>query len=191
MTDESRDRNDPQMLQQGTARLANTISRRIHTNAVNELDAQITALGGSAQTATGNSWSTVVTGGASQTNNSGWPAADFAKVQLLADQKELGVHFDTWIVNPVNAASFGIVYGQARDSVLAENGITFVVTNRVAAGTAYVIESGQVGEMRLEKPLGTETWREQETQRTWIQSDVRPVFVVTNPFSIAKVTGIG
>jgi hypothetical protein len=191
VTDESRDRNDPMMLQQGTQRLANTISRRIHTNAVAELDAQIAALGGSAQTASGNSWSTVVTGGASQTNNSGWPAADFAKVQLLADQKELGVTFDTWFVNPTQASSFAIVYGNAKDQVLADNGITMISTNRVAAGTAYVVESGQVGEMRLEKALGTETWREQETERTWIQSSVRPVFVVTNPYSIAKVTGIG
>lgn len=191
VTDEARDRNDPMMLQQGTQRLANTISRRLHANAVNTLDAQITALGGSAQTATGNSWSTVVTGGSSQTNASGWPAADFAKVQLLADVKELGVQFDTWILNPAQASSFKIAYGNAWQEVLRDNGITFVVTNRVVAGVAYVIESGQVGQMRLEKALSTETWREQGTQRTWAQSDVRPVFLVTNPFSLAKVTGIG
>ena len=190
VTDEARQRNDPMMLQQGTQRLANTISRRIHTNAVAELDAQITALGGSAQTATTNDWSAVVTGGSSQTNATGWPAADFSKVQLLADQKELGVQFDTWILNPVNASEFKIAYGNAWQEVLRDNGITFVVTNRVTVGTAYVIESGQVGEMRLEKALGTETWREQATQRTWVQSDVRPVFIVTNPYGIAKVTGL-
>jgi hypothetical protein len=190
VTDESRDRNDPMMLQQGAQRLANTISRRIHTNAVNEIDAQITALAGSAQTATSNDWSAVVTGGAGQTNATGWPAADFAKVQLLADQKELGVQFDTWILNPVNASEFKIAYGNAWEEVLRDNNITFVVTNRVTVGSAYVIESGQVGQMRLEKPLTTETWREQKTQRNWVQSDVRPVFVITNPFGIAKVTGL-
>jgi hypothetical protein len=190
VTDEARDRNDPMMLQQGSQRLANTINRRIHTNAVNEIDAQITALGGSAQTATGNDWSAVVTGGSSQSNATAWPAADFAKVQLLADQKELGVQFDTWILNPVNANEFRITYGNEWRSVLDDAGITFVVTNRVTAGTAYVIESGQVGQMLLEKPLSTETWREQGTQRTWVQSDVRPVFVITNPYGIAKVTGL-
>jgi hypothetical protein len=188
VTDEARDRNDPMMLQQGAKRLANTISRRIHTNAVNELDAQITALGGSAQTATANNWGTVVTGGSSQTNATGWPAADFAKVQLLADQKELGVVFDTWILNPADASDFDIVYGEQAAAVRANHGIRFVTSNRVTVGTAYVIESGQVGEMRLEKPLGTETWREQATQRTWVQSDVRPVFIITNPYSLAKVT---
>jgi hypothetical protein len=190
VTDEARDRNDPMMLQQGAQRLANTINRRIHTNAVNEIDAQITALGGSAQTATGNDWSAVVTTGSSATNAPGWPAADFSKVQLLADQKELGVQFDTWILNPVNANEFKIAYGNEWRSVLDDSGISFVVTNRVTAGTAYVIESGQVGQMRLEKPLSTETWREQGTQRTWVQSDVRPVFVITNPYGIAKVTGL-
>jgi hypothetical protein len=188
ITDEARDRNDPQMLQQGAQRLANTINRRIHDNAVAELDAQITALGGSAQTATANNWGNTVTGGSSQTTASGWPAADFAKVQLLADQKELGVVFDTWILNPIDANDFNIVYGENANSVLANHGIRFITSNRITAGTAYVIESGNVGQMRLEKPLSTETWREQGTQRTWVQSDVRPVFVITNPYSIAKVT---
>jgi hypothetical protein len=191
VTDEARDRNDPMMLRQGTQRLANTINRRIHTNAVNEIDAQITALGGSAQTATGNDWGSVVTGGSSQTNATGWPAADFNKVQLLADQKELGVVFDTWILNPINANEFKIAYGNEWRSVLDDAGIRFVITNRVAAGTAYVFESGQVGELRVEKPLSTETWRDANgRQRTWIQSDVRPVMVITNPYGIAKVTGL-
>jgi hypothetical protein len=190
VTDEARDRNDPMMLQQGAQRLANTINRRIHTNAVNEIDAQITALGGSAQTASGNDWSAVVTTGSSATNATGWPAADFNKVQLLADQKELGVQFDTWILNPVNANEFKIAYGNEWRSVLDDAGISFVVTNRVTIGTAYVIASGQVGQMLLEKPLSSETWREQATQRTWVQSDVRPVFVITNPYGIAKVTGL-
>jgi hypothetical protein len=124
VTDEARDRNDPMMLQQGAQRLANTINRRIHTNAVTEIDAQITALGGSAQTATGNDWSAVVTTGSSQTNAPGWPAADFAKVQLLADQKELGVQFDTWILNPVNANEFKIAYGNEWRSVLDDAGVS-------------------------------------------------------------------
>ena len=106
----------------------------------------------------------------SQTNASGWPAADFAKVQLLADQKELGVVFDTWILNPIDANDFNIVYGENANQVLANHGIRFITSNRITAGTAYVIESGNVGQMRLEKPLSTETWREQGTQRTWVQS---------------------
>lgn len=190
VTDEARDRNDPMMLQQGSQRLANTINRRIHTNAVNEIDAQITALGGSAQTVVGNDWSATVTGGSSQSNATAWPAADFAKVQLVADQKELGVQFDTWILNPVNANEFRLVYGNEWNAVLADAGIKFIVTNRVAVGTAYVFEGGQVGQMRVEKGLSTETWREQGTQRTWVQSDIRPVFIITNPYGIAKVTGL-
>jgi hypothetical protein len=107
---------------------------------------------------------------------------------LLADQKELGVQFDTWILNPADASDFDIVYGESAATVRANHGIRFVTSNRITVGTAYVIESGQVGEMRLEKGLTTETWREQGRQLTWVQSDVRPVFIITNPYSIAKVT---
>jgi hypothetical protein len=69
-------------------------------------------------------------------------------------------------------------------------GIDLYSSNRVPAGTAYVVASGQVGEMRVEKPLGTETWREPEEEKTWVQSSVRPVMYVTNPFSVLEVTGI-
>jgi uncharacterized SAM-binding protein YcdF (DUF218 family) len=44
--------------------------------------------------------------------------------------------------------------------------------------------------MRFEKPLSTETWREPQTQRTWLQTDIRPVMYVTNPYSLLKVTGL-
>jgi hypothetical protein len=44
--------------------------------------------------------------------------------------------------------------------------------------------------MRIEKPLGTETWREPETERTWSQTSVRPVMYVTNPFSVLQANGL-
>ena len=102
----------------------------------------------------------------SQSNASASPAADFAKVQLLADTQELGVEFDHWVVNPAQLAQFRLVYGNDFQAVLDSYGISMTGSNRVAAGTAYVAESGQVGEVRLEKPLSTETWRENKTQRT-------------------------
>jgi hypothetical protein len=190
VTDEARDRNDPQLLQQGSMKLANAIYRGIHQRALAVLDAQISALGGGAQTVVGHNWSTVVTAGTSATSASGYPAADFAAVQLLADQKELGVQFDLWIVNPAQLAAIKVLYGNTWFQVLQSWNITMIASNLVPAGTAYVVAEGQVGEQRLEKPLGSESWRENETQRTWIQSDVRPVFYVTNPYSVGKVTGL-
>ena len=73
---------------------------------------------------------------------------------------------------PCGAAHF-IAIGQV---ACAEQGGTFGI--------------GAVGELRLEKPLTTETWREESRQITWVQSDVRPVMYVTDPYSVVKVTGL-
>jgi hypothetical protein len=192
-TDEARDRNQLTGFANKVRQLANTIVRKVNQRGVAVLEDAITAQSG-ATTMTGHNWGTVVTGGSSQTNNSGWPAADFANAQLVADQKELGYVFDTWITNPAQLTALKIVYGEKLPGVLDANGIREVyATNRVAAGTAYAVAAGQVGEMRVEQPLGTETSREGAPllrQRTWVQSSVRPVMYVTDPFAVLKVTGL-
>ena len=53
VTDEARDRNDSNQIKVGTKRLANTIQRKIHARALAVLNAEMTALGASAQTLTG------------------------------------------------------------------------------------------------------------------------------------------
>lgn len=188
VTDEARDRNDGGTIQREGRKLANAIIRKTDQKAIATLDASVAAVG--SQTVNGVNWSSVVTGGSSQTIASAWPAADFSKVQLLADTQELGVQFDLWVVNPAQLAQFRLVYGAGAQDVLDAYGVRMVQSNRVAAGTAYVVESGQVGEIRTEKPLSTETWRETETQRTWVQSDTRLAVFVTNPYSVVKVTGL-
>ena len=190
ITDEARDRNDISFFNNQTTQLSNTIVRKVNTRSVATLEAAISALGG-AGTFTGHNWGTVVTGGSSQTNNSGWPAADFAQAQYLADVDELGVEYDLWLVNPKQKMQLAITYGSALNDVLASNGIREVfASNRIPNGTGYAVATGQVGELRIEKALSTETWREEKTQRTWVQADVRPVMYVTNPYSIKKVTGL-
>lgn len=190
VTDEARDRNDSTQMQQGSRKLANSITRQIHTRALRELNAEFTALGAKAQTVVSVGWKNTVTGGASETSAQQWPAADFDNAQLVADQKELGVTFNTWIVNPADANRFRQVYGRDWRTVLEENNTEFVVTNRQPIGEAWVIEDGVAGECRLEVPLNTVTYREDEKEQTWVQSGVRPVFYVTNPYSILKVTGL-
>lgn len=189
VTDEARDRNNVSAFNNQVTQLANTIVRKVNTRAIETLEAAITALGG-AGTFTGTNWGAVVTGGSSQSNASAWPAADFAKAQLLADQEELGVEFNLWLVNPAQKAQLALVYGTGLNDVLASFGIAMYASNRIAAGTAYVVERGAVGELALEKAMSTETWREAKTERTWLQSSVRPVMYVTNPYSIKKVTGL-
>ena len=191
VTREARKRNNITFFNNQVTQLANTIVKRVNTNAVATLEAAITALGGGG-TFTGHNWGTVVTGGSSQTNNSGWPAADFANAQYLADVDELGVEYDLWIVNPKQRMQLAITYGSELNEVLASNGIREVfASNRVANGTAYAVARGQVGEIRVEHPLDTETWDDKEKQRDWVQSWVMPVMYVTNPYSVKKVTGLG
>jgi len=189
ITDEARLRNDQTTFRIQANKLANTITRKVNTRGIAALDASITAVGAAVQV-TGNNWGTYQPQGSSASLPSASPAADFAKVQLAADTAELGVNYNLWIVNPAQLAALRTVYGTALDGLLADNNISMVPTNRVAAGSAYVVEEGMVGEMRFERPLATETWREQATERTWVQSGVSPVFAVTNPYSVLKVTGL-
>jgi len=188
VTDEARDRNDGGTIQREGRKLMNSIMRKTDQKAIAVLDAAIAA--NASQTVVGVNWNTVVTAGSSASNATLYPAADLAKVQLLADTQELGVSFDTWIVNPAQKAQFNLIYGQGGSDVLGSYGVNLLSSNRVAAGTAYVVAAGQVGEIRIEKPLSTETWRDHGRQRTWVQSDMRPVMYVTDPFSVVKVTGL-
>lgn len=185
--DESRDRNNAAAFTNKVRQLTNTIVRKINQRAIEVLEASITASG---QTATGTDWTAVVTGGSGQSNNTLWPAADFVAASTMAEQDELGIEYDLWILNPLDYAQLVIIYGQGLPALLDALNIDLFVSNRVTAGTAYVVASQQVGEMRIEKPLGTATWREEGRERTAVQASVRPVMYVTNPYAVIKFTGL-
>lgn len=188
--DESRDRNDSALFTNRLRRLANTIVRKINARAIQTLDASIAASG---NTIIGRNWSVVTDTGpdASQTTRQNMPFRDFALAARLAEEDELGIRYDLWLLNPQEYSNLIIAYGAdgLRD-VLNQLDIDIFVSNRVPAGTAYVVASGQVGQMRVEKPLGTETWREQATERTWVQSSVRPLMFVDNDFAVLQFTGL-
>lgn len=187
--DAARRRNDQNALKTQLIQLGNAITRRVHAKAIATLDAELAAR--PALLVAGHNWSTVVTTGSSATSAQGWPAADLAMLQMLSETDELGVMFDTLVVNPAQAMAFQLVYGNEAQAVLRQFGIDEMIsTPRVAAGTAFALESGTTGEMKLEVGLSTETWREAGTRRTWSQSFVAPVFAVTNPYSVRKLTGL-
>jgi hypothetical protein len=185
ITDEARDRNNSAAFTNKVRQLTNTIIRKLNQRAIEVLTASIAASG---QTTTGNDWTAVVTGGSSQSNNTLWPAADFAKAALLAEQDELGVEYNLWILNPAEYFQLVIIYGAALSQLLDTLNIDLFVSNRVTAGKAYAVAEGQVGEMRIEKPLGTATWREEGRERTAVQASVRPVMYVTNPYAVLEFT---
>jgi hypothetical protein len=189
ITDEARDRNDETVFQNEVRKLGNTIVKKNNTEAVAVLEASI-ALSG--QTIIGHDWSNFTLEGTNPTANRLRPQADFGAVNLSAEQKELGVVYDLWLVNPSDYMNLALGYADKLPAVLAAAGIKeMFASNRIPAGSAYAVAEKQVGQMKLEQPLATETWREQETQRTWIQSSVRPVMFVDNPYAVMKVTGIG
>lgn len=189
VTDEARDRNNIVQFNNEITKLGNTLVRTINARAVEVLEAAITAMSG-ATTFVGQNWSAAVTVGVSPTPNAQMPAADFAKAQLAAEVDELGVVYDLWLLNPAQDMALHLAYGSDYAAVLASHGISVFVSNRVPAGTAYAVARGQVGGISIEKPLGTETWREPKTERTWVQSSVRPAMYVTDPLAIRKVTGL-
>lgn len=189
-TDEARDRNDATAFRNENIKLGNTIVRKLNSRAIEVLNAAILANGGLSEFV-GKDWSAAIPNGSNPTIPVNTPGADFAYAQLLADQRELGVRYNVALVNPVNLNELRLFYGGNLDQMLADNGYDEVyASNRVPVGTAYFVADGQLGEMRLEQPLATETWREPETQRTWVQSSVRPVMFVNNPFAVVRATGL-
>lgn len=188
-TDEAISRNDQTQIRNGVRKVGNAINKGIHTRAVNVIDAAATTY--SRTLAAANTWTTATTTANSSLTAAMGPAAVFASVQLQADIDELGVTFDSFIVNPTQAAKFVTFYGAANwQAILDASDLTMYSTNRVASGTAYFFEEGGVGELRIEAPLATEQWREYGTQREWWQTSIRPVMYVTNPYSLLKVTGL-
>lgn len=191
ITDEARDRNQTSYFVNQVTKLTNTIVRKINARAVEVLEAAVTAY---SRTATGNNWSTTILEGNSPTAPADRPTADFAAAALDAETRELGYTYDTWIVNPQELTNLVIAYGDKLAAVLNSSGVReMYASNRVTAGTAYATAGQQAGEMRIEKPLSTVTERESAPrlgERTWVQANVRPVMVVTDPYAVLKFTGL-
>lgn len=188
MTDEAIDRNEQARFVNHTRQLANTLVRKLNQRAIEEIEAAIPLT----NTFVGNDWTAVVTNGVATSTAQEWPGRDFAHVIRKAEEQELGVMVDTWLVNPQEYESLAIIYGDNLQAMLNSYGIKEVFSsNRVTAGTAYACGYQQVGEMKMEQPLATKTWYEEQTERTFVQSGARPVMYIPNPYSIFKITGLG
>lgn len=190
VTDEARKRNLSAALQNRIVKLANGLVRKWNQRAVAELDASIAATG--QEYSSPNNWSTVVTAGTSASSAEAYPAADLAHIQMLAEVAELGVEVNALAVNPVQAASLRVLYGSTgmRD-MLGDLGITtFMSSNRVAAGSAYYGAQGGVGEVGVEQPLTTKTYRDEDHDRDFVKSSFIAVPYVTNPYSVWKLTSL-
>lgn len=189
VSDEAVKRNDSMYMTIETRKLANTIVRKINERTVAVLEAVIASLGG-AGVVPGHDWSDVTLTGTSPTPNNERPFADFVGTQLAADVEELGYEYNVWVVNPQEAANLRIAYGPDYVAVLASAGIRLFISNRVTAGTGYAAVGGGVGFLDYEEQLQTETWREPKHRTSWVQSFVKPIMGVTDPYAVKKVTGL-
>jgi hypothetical protein len=189
IADETRDRNNAAAFTNQIRQLANVVVRKLNQRAIEVLNASITASG---QTVVGRSWGDYAALTPNTTAFNAGPLRDFALADQMAEEDELGVNYTLWIINPQEYANLLVGSGGPANfqALLQSMNITVYVSNRVPAGTAYVVAGTTLGEMRVEKPLGTETWREPNRERTWVQSSVRPVMYVTNPYAVLKFTGL-
>lgn len=179
--DEARDRNDTAGFTKLIRQLANTFVRKMNQRAIAELEK---ALVGAARNVAGNNWATYDPEVSAPQLS---PAYDFGKAEMQAQNEEMGTDFNLWLINPQEALALTAIYGPA----LAAPGMPeFYSSPRVVAGTAYVIQQNAVGQMRIEKPMYTVTWREEKVERTWTQTGVRPLWFVDNLFAILKFTGL-
>ncbi len=188
VTVEARDRNDVSVFTRQVRQLSNTIVRKMNQRAVEVLEAAVQASPNRLRT--GNNWASVVTAGSTASNSDLWPGFDFADAQMVGETEELGIVYDLWIMNPQEYLQLVRIYGPGLNDLLSSLGISIFVTNRVAAGTAYVVAEGQAGQMRVEQPLQTRQWYEEETERYWTQSSVRPLMFIDNRFAVLKFTGL-
>lgn len=188
VTIEARDRNQTWVFARHVTQMANTIVRKINQRAVDVLETAVQA--SPTRQVTGVSWGSVITAGSTASNSTVWPGFDFARAQSLAETDELGIVYDLWIINPAEYLQLARIYGTGLNDLLASLGLEIFVTNRVAAGTAYVVSQNQAGQMRIEQPLQTTQWYEERTERFWTQSSVRPLFFIDNRFAILKFVGL-
>ena len=187
-TDEARDRNLVTEFTRAMRQLSNTIVRKINQRGIQILNAFITA---NTRTFVGVSWGSVNTTYAGGSNWPLFPARDFAKADLIAEQEEMNMDYNLWILNPTEMFNLEGIYGDKLGALLDSYDIDIFVTNRQPAGQALALAEGQVGEMRVEKPLTTETWRDPNgKEQTWVQSSVRPLMYANNGFAVLQATGL-
>ena len=187
VTDEARKRNRMDQMDQKIQQTANTIVRKQNAIAVGKMGTAVKT----AQTFVGNNWSS----GSAAYHPDFLPIADFGKIEAIAEKTELGVVFDTLLLNPDQMADLKVHLNVGKGGLFRETLRDFgfddaISSPRVTAGIGYAVQRGQLGVVGLEEPLTTTTYRDEARQVTWVNVYVIPAYAVTNPFAIVKINSL-
>lgn len=187
--DERITRNDVEYMQDQTQQLTNTIVELLNKRALEVLE-QKAGIG--QNIIPGHDWSTAVTFGpeANLSEGSELPAADLAAAVMVGELERLGTRYDTLLVHPQEKLSLQVAYGDKLQAMLASAGLTMFSYPNMTAGTAWVLQRGQVGIVGFEKALTVETWREPKNRTSWVQAYAVPMFAVNKPHCAKKLTNL-
>lgn len=188
ITDEQRDRNAIDVFVRETQRLANTIMTKVDSVALAAVAAA------PVNTLTGTDW-TAATGAAM--------IANLIDASSLIGDNEMGYAADLVVLHPtqfnelLKNSDFRVAMTQFTEGSLLREGLignflgmNFIRSNRVTAGTAYVLAARMIGGISDETPLATEVYRKPDIDATFIQSSRRLVPYVTDPKAAVLVSGI-
>lgn len=188
ITDEARRRDRRDLVNRALTKLRNTIVRKVDTVAMAALDAAPIGT----QSASGD-WTTT-----------GDVIGDLETARAAIDDADLGYVADTVIINPAQRidvrknsalrealprenANLNPVTTRDLNGLLAfEN---WIVSNRVPAGTVYVLASKIVGSINDEVGLYTRVVPQEDRERTLVMAARPCVPIVTDPKAAVKITG--
>lgn len=181
-------RNNVSYFDQVTTQLSNVLLRKLDSRLFAKLDAAITG----ENIVPGHSWAELQLVGdpATLTPSAELPTADIAGAQFAADLQELGIIHDTLVVAPQEAFSLRSAYADKLDDMLKSAGVEMVVNTRVAPGTAWALQKGQVGTVAFEVGLTVDVIPDPERRRKILQAFVVPAIAIDKPSAAKKITGL-
>jgi hypothetical protein len=190
LTAEAIRRDNRPIVQQHMMRLANTIIRNVDATAVAALNAAGILTG-----SVGTAWNTTGSD----------PFADLVHFSELISGPDLGYVADTVLINPLTLAAMmsntTLRLNLPREDTSDRNplfggnisglvNLTFYKTNRVPAGTIYILQAGQIGQYSDEVPEYYNVYSEMNNETTFIHGARITVPYVTDPLACIKVTGV-
>lgn len=145
---------------QQVTQLSNTLTRKLDVRAMEVVTGAIRG----DNVVVGHSWASLVTTGnpANLTPLASLPTADLSAAQLASDLQELGVNHNLLVMHPNEAHALRVAYGDNLQAMLDSAGVSLFANPRVAAGTAWAVESGMVGTLGFEFPLTVDAWEIKE-----------------------------